>query len=312
MHTQKFKIRLGIFVTIGFLIFVVAVFIIGKQKNLFNPVFRLTTTFYNVSGLKIGNNIRFSGVNIGTVDNIRIINDSTVLVDMLVRQEIKKFIKTDSKVTVGSEGLIGDKLLIITQGSSNSPVVTKRQRLKSTEPVELESIIASIKTTAENTQVVTEQLAMVMLKINTGRGTLGRLVHDGDIAQDIKRTVVNFESSSEKLDETILLTKVKLSGIMESFQLTADNIQVSSKQLEEIMISVNQGDGTVGKLLNDTLTAGNIDQTILNLQRSSKSLDENLEALKHNIFFRGYFRRKEERLQEQRAKSKEQRTKNKD
>ena len=96
---------------------------------------------------------------------------------------------------------------------------------------------------------------------------------------------------------------------MESFQLTADNIQVSSQQLEEIMISVNQGDGTVGKLLNDTLTAENIDQTILNLQRSSKSLDENLEALKHNFFFRGYFRRKEERLQEERGKSKEQRAK---
>lgn len=292
MHTPKFKIRLGIFVTFGILIFIVAVFIIGKQKNLFNPVFRLTTTFYNVSGLKIGNNIRFSGVNIGTVDNIRIINDSTVQVDMLVRQEIKKFIKLDSKVTVGSEGLIGDKLLIITQGSRHSPVVTRRQRLQSLEPVELEGIIASIKATAENTQVVTEQMALVMLKINTGRGTLGRLVHDSDIAQDIKRTVVNFESSSKKLDETMLMTKANLSEIMESFQLTADNVQVSSQQLEEILISVNKGEGTVGKFLNDTLTADNIDQTILNLQRSSKSLDENLEALKHNFFFRGYFRRK--------------------
>jgi phospholipid/cholesterol/gamma-HCH transport system substrate-binding protein len=292
MHSQKFKIRLGLFVSLGVLLFIIAVFIIGKQKNLFNPVFKLTSTFYNVSGLKIGNNIRFSGVNVGTVDNIRIVNDSTVRVDMLVRHEIKKFIKSDSKVAIGSEGLIGDKLLIITQGSSNSPLVVKNQQLKSIEPIEMESIIASVKATAENTEIITAQLALVMMKVNSGKGTLGRLIHDSDIAQDIKRTVGNFESSSQKLDETMKFTKSNLSEIMESFKVTADNIQVTSQQLEEIMVGINNGNGTVGKLLSDTVTSGSIDQTILNLQKSSKSLDENLEALKHNIFFRGYFRKK--------------------
>ncbi len=292
MHSQKFKIRLGLFVSLGVLLFIIAVFIIGKQKNLFNPVFKLTSTFYNVSGLKIGNNIRFSGVNVGTVDNIRIVNDSTVRVDMLVRHEIKKFIKSDSKVAIGSEGLIGDKLLIITQGSSNSPLVVKNQQLKSIEPIEMESIIASVKATAENTEIITAQLALVMMKVNSGKGTLGRLIHDSDIAQDIKRTVGNFESSSQKLDETMKFTKSNLSEIMESFKVTADNIQVTSQELEEIMVGINNGNGTVGKLLSDTVTSGSIDQTILNLQKSSKSLDENLEALKHNIFFRGYFRKK--------------------
>ena len=61
-HTQKFKIRLGLFIIGGLAIFVIAIFIIGKQQNLFNPVFKLTTTFYNVSGLQVGNNIRFSGI----------------------------------------------------------------------------------------------------------------------------------------------------------------------------------------------------------------------------------------------------------
>lgn len=292
MHSQKFKVRLGLFVMFGILLFIIAVFIIGKQKNLFNPIFKITTTFYNVSGLKIGNNIRFSGVNVGTVDNIKIINDSTVLVDMLIRQEIKKYIKTDSKVAIGSEGLIGDKMLIITQGGTNSPLISKNQQLKSVEPIEIDAIIASVKATAENTEIITEQLALVMMKVNSGKGTLGRLIHDSDIAQDIKRTIGNFESSSQKLDETMKFTKSNLSEIMESFKVTADNIQVSSKQFEEIMVGINNGDGTVGKLLSDTVTSGSIDQTIFNLQRSSKSLDENLEALKHNIFFRGYFRKK--------------------
>ncbi len=90
-HTTKFKVRLGLFIAGGIALFVIAIFIIGKQKNLFNPVFRLYTTFYNVSGLEVGSNIRFSGINIGTVDRIRIINDSTVRVDMMIAKKCTAF-----------------------------------------------------------------------------------------------------------------------------------------------------------------------------------------------------------------------------
>ena len=110
-YTQKFKIRLGLFVAGGITLFVLTIFIIGKQKNLFNPVYSLTTSFYNVSGLQVGNKIRFSGIDVGTVDNIKIINDSTVKVALLIKKEIQPFIKTNSEVTIGSEGLIGDKIL---------------------------------------------------------------------------------------------------------------------------------------------------------------------------------------------------------
>ncbi|MHB9143307.1 MAG: MlaD family protein, partial [Paludibacter sp.] len=127
-HTQKFKIRLGLFVAGGLAIFMLAVFIIGKQKNLFNPVFKLTTTFYNVGGLQVGNNVRFSGINVGVVDNIRIINDSTVKVDMLIRKDVWQFIRSDSEVSIGSEGLIGDKLLTISQGSSDAALAKEGQR----------------------------------------------------------------------------------------------------------------------------------------------------------------------------------------
>ena len=160
-HTQKFKVRLGLFVAGGLALFVIAIFIIGKQRNLFNPVFKLTTTFYNVSGLQVGNNIRFSGVNVGTVDNIIIINDSTVRVDMLIKKEIKQFIKNDCQVAIGSEGLIGSRLLIITQGSTDAPLAKEGQQLTSTEPVETDAIMASLQVTAGNAEIVSEQLAFV-------------------------------------------------------------------------------------------------------------------------------------------------------
>jgi phospholipid/cholesterol/gamma-HCH transport system substrate-binding protein len=230
MHSDRFKIRLGLFVAGGLALFVLAIFIIGKQKNLFNPVYTLHTTFYNVSGLQVGNNIRFSGINIGTVDNIVIVNDSTVSVSLSIKKEIGKFIRSDSEVSIGSEGLIGDKLLIVSRGSSNAALATEGQQLKSREPVETDAIIASLQVTAENAEVISYQLAEIMTNINGGNGTLGRLIQDTTIAE-------------------------------------------------------------------------NLNQTIVNLKKSSKGLGENMEAAKHNFLFRGYFKKKE-KAAEQKATEK--------
>ena len=206
-HTPQFKVRLGLFVAGGLALFILAIFIIGKQKNLFNPVFKLTTTFYNVSGLQVGNNIRFSGITIGTVDNIRIINDSTVKVELLIRKEVRQFIKSDSEVAIGSEGLIGDRLLVISQGSFDAPLAREGEQLESVEPVETDAIMLSLKVTAENAEIITLQLAEIMTKINTGEGTLGRLIQDTTIARNIDQTIINLKKSSKGLDENMEAAK---------------------------------------------------------------------------------------------------------
>ena len=227
-HTQKFKVRLGLFVAGGLTLFILAVFIIGKQKNLFNPVFNLTSTFHNISGLQVGNKIRFSGINVGTVDNISIINDSTVKVYMLIKKDVWKFIKSDCKVSIGSEGIIGDKLILISQGITNGPKAKDGQQLQSSEPVETDAIMKSLRVTAVNAEIVTQQLAEIMTKINKGNGTLGRLIQDKTIAD-------------------------------------------------------------------------NLDQTIVNLKKSSKGLDENMTAVKHNFFLKGYFNRKAKKAADKKA-----------
>lgn len=206
-HTQKFKIRLGLFIIGGLAIFVAAIFIIGKQQNLFNPVYKLRTTFYNVSGLQVGNNVRFSGITVGIVDNIDIINDSTVKVDMLIKKDVQKFIKTDCKVAIGSEGLIGDRLLIITQGSTGAPMAKDGQQLLSAEPVEIDAIMASLQVTAGNAAIISAQLAEIMMNINSGNGTLGRLISDSAIARDLSATMSNIRSSTEGLDENMKAAK---------------------------------------------------------------------------------------------------------
>ena len=291
-YTQKFKIRLGLFIVGGLAIFVLAVFIIGKQKNLFDPVFKLSAKFYNVSGLQVGNNIRFSGITVGTVDDITIINDSTVRVDMVIEKDVKKFIKSDCKVAIGSEGLIGDRLLVISQGTTDAPLVKEGQELTSEEPIETDAIMASVQRTAGSIEIVSKQLAEIMLKINSGRGTLGRFIHDTIIAQNMKKVVANLEKTTEGLDETMKETKESIFVIMKSIHVTAANTEIFSKQLGETMVHINSGTGTIGRLIQDTTIAADMSQTMLNLKRSSRGLDENMEALKHNFLFRGYFNKK--------------------
>lgn len=206
-NNEKFKIRLGLFVLGGLILFVLAIFIIGKQKQLFDPVIKVTTTFYNVSGLQVGNNVRFSGINVGTVNNIRIINDSTVRVDMLIKKSVQKFIKSDSEVSIGSEGIIGDKLLVVSQGSNGSPIVKEGQELMSTEPLEIDAIIHSLEITAHNAELISMQLSDILGNINSGKGTLGRLIQDSAIADNLSRTMKNLESSSKGLDENMEAAK---------------------------------------------------------------------------------------------------------
>ena len=231
-YTQKFKVRLGLFVAGGLTLFVLAIFLIGKQKNLFNPVFKLSATFYNVSGLQVGNNIRFSGINVGTVNNINIINDSTVSVEMLIRKNVRQFIKSDCMVAIGSEGLIGDRLLLLTQGSSDAGQVKEGQELDSKEPVEIDAIMQSLQVTADNAAIISTQLAEIMININSGNGTLGRLIKDSTIAENINQTVNNLKKSSKGLDENMKAAKENFlfKGYYKRKEKEAEKIRVDSAE----------------------------------------------------------------------------------
>ncbi len=299
-HSQNFKVRLGLFIVGGLAIFVIAIFFIGKQQNLFNPVFRITTNFYNVSGLQVGNSIRFSGINVGTVDNIKIINDSTVQVDMLIRKNVQQFIKADSEAGISSEGIIGDRVIMISQGSFDAPMAQNGQHIFSLEPIETDDIMESLLTSAVNAEVVTKQLAEILININSGEGALGRLIRDSTIAENINQTIENFKKSSEGLDETIEITKVNVFEFMEKLQLTVATTETATVALGEIMVKINSGEGTLGMLIQDTTMAGNFNQTLINLEQSTRGLDENMEALRHNIFFRRYFRKQAEKEEQER------------
>lgn len=206
-NTLHKKYKLGLFVLIGLSFFFILIFLIGSQKNLFTKEITLSTTFKNVSGLKVGNSVRFSGINVGSVNDIVIINDTTVKVDIKLKSNVQEFIKKDSKAFISSEGVIGDKILVVSQGSSKSKEVKNGDLIKSYEPVEFDDILGSIKVSADNAQVITEELAVILIKINEGEGSLGKLINDESMANNLDKTLNNIESSTQKLDENMEAAK---------------------------------------------------------------------------------------------------------
>lgn len=197
------KLRLGIFVTAGLVILVGIIFYIGRDKNMFNSTFKANAVFKDIGGLEIGNHIRFSGINVGVVDGIQILTDTSVLVQMLVDQSVKPYIKTDAIVTIGSDGLMGDKNLAISQGTINGESVDDGHIFRTREPVDMDAMIGSLKNTGENAEIITSELAEILFKINNGDGTLARLISDSSFADDLSATMYNLKEGSEKLDENM-------------------------------------------------------------------------------------------------------------
>jgi len=258
---ESFKWKLGMFVTIGLLIFVVTIYYVGKQKNLFGSTFILRTNFKTVSGLKEGNNVRFSGINIGTINSIELITDTSVMVNMVIKNEMKKFIRTDASASIGSDGLMGDKVLTIYPGTQAGNLVKDNDIILTRGAIEMEDIMKSIKTSVDNACIITDQLAQFTFKINNGNGMLTKLISDEEFAGSLKNTLVNLQTSSE--------------------------------EFAHFTTNMNNGKGALSKMVNDEKFAKTLDSTLLNLKKSSKGLSENMEAAKSNFLLRGYFRKKE-------------------
>src|SRR6187549_2101591 len=179
MKTETgFAWKLGMFVSIGLVLFVATIYFVGKQKNLFGSTFHLKAKFKTVSGLKEGNNVRFSGINIGTVNSIELITDTSVMVDLLIKKNVQKFIKIDATASIGSDGLMGDKVLTISPGTPSREQVKNNDQILSKSPIEMSDVMGSLKTSVDNAGIITAQLAQLTYKMNNGNGALSRLISD--------------------------------------------------------------------------------------------------------------------------------------
>jgi phospholipid/cholesterol/gamma-HCH transport system substrate-binding protein len=194
--TSGNNLKLGIFVSVSVLLFIAGIYFVGQRQQLFSSTFHVSAIFRDINGLQVGNNIRYSGINVGVIDDIQQITDSTVRVDMEINEETRKFIKKNAKAIIGSDGLMGSKLLLIVPGAYGQPALSDNDILQTTQPVSMDEIMLKIKETSDNAAIITGDLAAIISNIREGKGTLGKIMMDSAFAQNIDRTIVNIKQGT--------------------------------------------------------------------------------------------------------------------
>ena len=202
-NDRKKRISVGIFVTIGLVLLLAAVYFIGKQQKIFGDYFSLNSIFTNVSGLQHGSNVRFAGIVVGKVDYIEIIGDSSVNVTMSIERDVQKFIKKDSRASIGSEGLMGSRVLNISSGGTETSSVKTNDTLLAVKPIEADQILESLHSTALNAEVITADMAEIFARINRGEGAVGALLNDPEFAKNFEEAMNNIERGTENFNENM-------------------------------------------------------------------------------------------------------------
>jgi len=260
------KIKLGIFVTLGLVVLILAIYYIGEKQLLFQSTFRLSGVFEDVAGLQPGNNVRLSGINIGTIESISLVSDTTVRVDIVIDESSRKFIKKDAIATIGSEGLIGNKVLVINPGTGGKKSIENNDVIQTAQPIDVDDIMISLKTTIDNTAIITGDLAKISTNIESGKGTIGRLMMDQTWRENIQSTIVNLKDGSEKF--VVFMDKSQqIDNILLSINSNIDSTSAVIQDLSKIASKIQSGEGVVGKLLMDQSMGQNLDSTLINLKK---------------------------------------------
>lgn len=339
--TAKNTVRLGIFVTVSIALFTAAIYYIGNQQNLFGTKYKISAQFNNVGGLRSGNNVRYAGINVGSVSNIVFVNDSTLQVDMQLNESVRGVIKKDAVASIGSDGLVGNVIVNITPGTGNLPPVEDGDFIASYSRVETDDILKTLGNWNENIAILSLNLLEITEKLNKGQGTLPRLISDPAMAKDIAMTLHNLRMTTETLRatgqqlkatvdhvnsgggtighllyDTTLVTQMEdftvrldtyivnqTEPILADLQRTGEDLASSSAELKLALETLNRGEGLATTILRDTSAANDLKIILENLNEGTAKFSEDMEALKHNFLFRRYFKKQEKERKKQEKKS---------
>jgi phospholipid/cholesterol/gamma-HCH transport system substrate-binding protein len=313
-ETSK-NIRVGIFVLVGTILLIFSLYLIGAKQNLFGSTFEIKSQFKNVNGLMPGNNVRFTGIDVGTVKSVEIINDSTVNVTMIIEDKVQAFIKKNSTAMVGTDGLMGNKLVNILTSNEPSASVEDGDFLISKNPLGTDDMMRTLNMTNENVRDITVDLKNIVSRLNSPN-TLWSILMDTIVAENVKQAIVNIKVTGER---TAIITgdlsrivkhikdgkgsvgaliadtsfAVRLNQSIVNIKLITDSLALVTGDMHYITSKVKKGEGGIGTVLMDTTFVNNLNETMKNVRSGTKNFDEDMAALKHNILLRNYFKKKE-------------------
>ena len=319
-------IKLGVFVLAGLLFLIVMLYMIGKNRNLFGSSFALKARFENVQGLAPGNNVRFSGIEIGTVKHIDIIADTIIEVVMLVDDKMKEIIRNNAIVTIGSDGLMGNKVINIAPARSPAPFVTKGEILNSRKALNTDDMMQTLSKTNQDISIVAAQLKIAVQKVNNS-AALWTLLNDETLPGNIRASAANVKmatlraavvaSDLQSIVNVIKEGKGPLGTLITDTSLAialheavskingvgdrADELAVSlNSVVTELKNDINTGKGPANAFFKDSSMVVKISSSLNNIQKGTDAFSQNMEALKHNFLFRGYFRKLEKQKNRER------------
>lgn len=310
---HKRSVIVGIFVFIGLVFLVLGILVIGNLNETFKKKIEIVTLFDDVSGLQVGNNVWFSGVKIGSISDLQFYAETKVKVMMKIEVQSLSYIRKDAFVKLSTDGLIGNKILIIYGGTFERPQVKAGDTLRVEKTFTSEDMINTLQENNINLLAITKDFKVISNKIASGEGTVGKLLFDDAVYAHLDATTLSLQKATEKAQllitslstfsdglnkkgtlandlatDTVVFKSLK-SSVMQLEQV-ADNANVLIANLKE---ASNNPETSIGVLLHDEESGARLKQTIKNLETSSQKLDEDLEAVQHNFLLRGFFKKKE-------------------
>lgn len=299
MAKKSNAVRLGIFIFVGIALFVIAIFLIGDKNAMFSSTVTVRAYFRDIQGLKNGATVRLSGIDVGSVKNIQIVPDTTGRVEVVMdlREEIQRFIKTDTKAAIETEGLVGNKVVVLHIGSANADQVGDNGIIQAQEPVGFSAIIAETKGIMEYTKQMTRDLADIVGRVNKGEGSIGKLLVDDQLYNDATNLTRSADQSLKSMTKEVEQITVLFNDLGTGVKRVVSNIDSITINVDNIIVGVKEGKGVLGAVLVDGTkmdstvrsVISSIDKTASDARLAASRLAENMEALKHNWLFKSYF-----------------------
>lgn len=315
------NVKLGVFVMAGLSFLIMLLYIIGKNQNLFGNTFSLKARFEDVHGLMPGNNIRFAGIDAGTVKSIEVMNDTTIEVTLLVKSKMKQYIHKNATVSISTDGLMGNRLVNIQVAKSPAPLVEEGDILYSTPGLSTEEMLKVLNKTNNDIATIAGELKQTVLRLNNSK-PIWALLNDETIPMNIRQSLTGIKNASGNMEEMM----TNLNGIIEDVKegkgslgeiitdtAIAGNIRDAVEKIRKVGVNadtlaiqintlvttigneINNGEGTVNAVLKDKKMADRLNNSFKSIEDGTRAFNENMEALKHNFFFRGYFKKLEKK-----------------
>ena len=308
-------ITVGIFLALGLIVFILGVFTLGGQQKSFVKNIKISSVFSDVAGLKKGNNVWFSGVKVGTISNVKFIGPSQVQVFMNIDEATQQYIHRNAGAKVSSDGLIGNKIIVIDGGSPQAPIVQDGDVLQAEKMLSTDDMLKTLQDNNQNLLAITTDFKVLSHKILEGKGTVGALMADSTMAMQLRASMRNLQAATQSaatmavqlnnfsakmntkggfadklLTDTATFNKISQS--VAQLQKAAANASTLTDNLTKASNKLNTTDNAIGVLLNDPKGAAQVQTTLNYLQQSSVKLNDDLEAVQHNFLLRGFFKKK--------------------